>query len=161
MRIGHLPARRRQRGVSQDTMLEPFSRLRGDFENLWDEFFDLGQPLQEAAGFSAQLDVTDKPKEIVLKADLPGFEEDDVSLEIEGDLLTLSGERRDEKVEEDDNRRVVERSFGQFQRSVRLPFAPQESDIKTSYKKGVLTVHVKKPASMENNRRKIPIAREN
>ena len=140
-------------------MLDPFRTLRMDFDQLWDEFFDMGRPaFSKVAAFNPSVDVTETGKQIVIKADLPGMEDKDIDLEIDGDLLTLRGERSEEKEEGDDqHRRVVERSYGRFERSMRLPFAPGDKDVDTSFRTGVLTVKIKKPKELESKARKIAI----
>ncbi|WP_084397732.1 Hsp20/alpha crystallin family protein [Henriciella aquimarina] len=152
----HFPARDKQGN------LEPFRSLRMDFDQLWDEFFDMGRPLMPGGmDFSPSVDVSETGKEIVIKADLPGMDEKDVELELNGDMLTISGERSVEKEEgEGESHRVVERSYGRFERSMRLPFSPEDKDVETSFKKGVLKVNVKKPKELENKARKIAIKGE-
>jgi len=145
--------------ISRKGPLDPFRALRMDFDQLWDEFFDMGRPaFSRMAAFSPSVDVSETGKQILVKADLPGMEEKDIDLEIDGDLLTLRGERTEEKEEgEDEHRRVVERSYGRFERSMRLPFVPGEKDVDTSFRKGVLTVKIKKPKALESKARKIAI----
>ena len=149
----HVPAKGR------DGALAPFRALRTDFDQLWDEFFDMGR-LASTGGmdFSPSVDVLETGKEIVVKADLPGMDEKDVELEVNGDILTLRGERVEEREDGDDeNSRVVERSYGRFERSMRLPFTPGDDDVDTNFRKGVLTVKLKKPKDMERKARKIAI----
>ena len=149
----HLPAKGREGS------LDPFRALRMDFDQLWDEFFDMSRlPSVGGMEFNPSVDVSETGKQIVVRADLPGLDEKDVELEINGDILTLRGERVEEKEDgEDENSRVVERSYGRFERSMRLPFTPGDDDVETHFKKGVLTVKVKKPKEMENKARKIAI----
>ncbi len=155
MRFGPLAPFRRQ---SADPAGGPFDLMRRDFDDLWQRFFEAA-PNGAMAAFSPSMDVSETAKQIVIKADLPGLDESQINLEINGDLLTLSGERSDEKTEETEDRRIVERSYGRFERSVRLPFVPGDKDVTTEFRNGVLAVKVKKPKNMETKARRIPIGK--
>ena len=164
MRFGSLTPFQRRHALAKgrEGSLDPFRALRMDFDDLWDEFFDMNRPVKlGGVEFTPSVDVSETGKEIVIKADLPGMDEKDIELEINGDVLTLSGERAEEKEDgEDENRRVVERSYGRFERAMRLPFTPGDDDVETSFKKGVLKVNIKKPKELENKARKIAIKGE-
>jgi HSP20 family protein len=91
------------------------------------------------------VDVWETEKELVLSFDLPGIPEDKIAVELDDNVLTVSGER--ERTQERTNDRFYrfERRFGQFARSVTLPTGVKEEDIKADYKDGVLEVRVPKP----------------
>jgi len=150
------PAPFRSHAPSQNGHQDPFSSLRGDLGDIWQQFFDFARP-GEPGAFSANLDVSETAKEVIIKADLPGMAEDQIDLEVVGDVLSLKGERSEERKDETESRRIVERSWGRFERSLRLPFAPGEKDVTTAFTNGVLTINVKKPKSLETARRNIPI----
>ena len=102
------------------------------------------------------VDVWETDSELVLSFDLPGIEEDRISVELEDNVLTVSGERdRAEKTEGDRFYRY-ERRFGQFSRSVTLPPGVNEDEIKADYKAGVLEVRVPKPE--EQKPKRIPVS---
>ena len=157
MRIAPLAPFRSQ-APGQNGFQDPFSSLRGDLGDIWQQFFDF--PRQgEPAAFAANLDVSETSKEVIIKADLPGLTEDQIDLEVAGDMLSLKGERSEERTDESESRRIVERSWGRFERSLRLPFTPGEKDVSTSFANGVLTINVRKPKSLETARRKILIGK--
>lgn len=138
----------------------PRSFFGTDMDELMSRFFELdaADRFGGFADFAPSIDVTETDTQIILKADLPGVEQDDVHLELHDDMLTLKGERNEETEEgEGEDRRVVERSYGSFQRSMRLPFSPSEDEIETNYKKGVLTVKIAKPENTESAAKRIPI----
>ncbi|MGA1341547.1 MAG: Hsp20/alpha crystallin family protein [Hyphomonas sp.] len=143
---------------SQGGLQDTFGSLRGDIGDIWQQFFDFARQ-GEPASFSANLDVSETSKEVIIKADLPGLAEDQIDLEVVGDVLSLKGERSDERKDETESRHIVERSWGRFERSLRLPFTPGDKDVATSFSNGVLTISVKKPKSLETARRKIPIGK--
>jgi HSP20 family protein len=91
-------------------------------------------------------DVTETDKEIEISAELPGLEEKDVQVNLADGVLTIRGEKNAEKEEKDKNYRLVERSYGSFERSIALPEGVKSEDVKASIAKGVLTVKVPKPA---------------
>lgn len=154
MRFGLTPYRQNRPARSGDM----FSSLRSEMDELWDNFFNLTRsPAFGTSDFAPSIDVSESEKEIVLKADLPGLEEDQIDLEIDHDVLCLSGEREEEKTENGEDRRVVERSYGRFERAMRLPFVPEDKDVKTRFSKGVLTVRIAKPEEAAGGARKIKI----
>ena len=146
----NLPTRRRP----------PFGLFRTDLDHLFGDFLSERDPFfNRLTDFRPSMDVKETDKKITLTADLPGVEEDDIHLEVHDDILRLKGERREEHEEEDEDRRIVERAYGSFERALRLPFEPDEKAIKTSFKKGVLTVTIEKPVAEEPKIRRIPIGR--
>ena len=157
MRLGPLNPTRSKRPVIRNGD-DPFALMQTNFHDLWDRLLELSPPAEPQA-FSPSVDVSETGKEIVIKADLPGLDESQINLEVQGDLLSLSGERSEEHAEEHENRHVVERSWGRFERSMRLPFVPGEKDVSTRFHKGVLTISIRKPKDLETAARRIPITR--
>src|SRR5690606_42015986 len=89
---------------------------------------------------------------LVLKADLPGLDRDDIQIEVSDNVLTISGERRDESEEKREGYHRVERSFGRFQRSVELPEGIAAEDVRAKFDRGVLEVRIPKPAEHKPTR---------
>jgi HSP20 family protein len=85
-----------------------------------------------------------KEKEFVVHADVPGIPKDDLKVKVENDVLTISGERKQEKKEENENFRRVERSFGQVSRSLRLPKHVASDKISAKHENGVLVLTLPK-----------------
>jgi HSP20 family protein len=98
------------------------------------------------------VDVWETDKEIVLSFDLPGIPEDKIAVELEDNVLTVSGER--ERIQEHSNDRFYrfERRYGSFSRSVTLPTGVNEDSIQADYKDGVLEVRVPKPEEQKPKR---------
>lgn len=94
--------------------------------------------------FLAPVDCHETEAEYVVRMDAPGMVEKDLKISVQGDVLTLSGERRDEKTEEKGQRRYTERSFGMFTRSLTLPMAVKVDQVRARYKDGVLEVRLPK-----------------
>jgi len=94
----------------------------------------------------SRMDVTETDKEIEISAELPGLEEKDVQVNVADILLTIRGEKKAEKEQKDKNSRLVERSYGLFERTLELPNGVNADAIEASISKGVLKVTVPKPA---------------
>jgi HSP20 family protein len=91
-------------------------------------------------------DLSETDKEIEITAELPGLEDKDVTISLADNLLTIRGEKKAEKEQKDKNYRMVERSYGAFERTIELPEGVNPDTIKATIAKGVLTVTVPKPA---------------
>ncbi len=98
------------------------------------------------------VDVWETDTELVLSFDLPGIEEDKIAVELDDNVLTVTGER--ERTQEHTNDRFYrfERRFGQFSRSVTLPAGIKEDDIEANYRDGVLEIRVPKPEEQKPKR---------
>jgi len=103
------------------------------------------------------VNVSETKDELVLTAELPGLNEDAISIEMENGVLTISGEKTEERTEGDEERRyhVWERKYGSFQRSFTLPRTVKADEIRAHYDKGILEVHLPKVAEAKG--RKIAI----
>ena len=99
------------------------------------------------------MDVSETENEIRVRAELPGVTEKDVEVTLDDDVLTIRGEKRLEQKDEKENYHFVERSFGTFQRSLRLPFPVDPGQVRASLENGVLTVTLPKTAQQERARR--------
>jgi HSP20 family protein len=90
------------------------------------------------------LDVAESDAAYVVTVELPGAKRDDVTLEMNEDVLTIRGEKKSEREEKDEQRHYVERTYGSFSRSFRLPAHVDPEGIKASFRDGVLTVEIPK-----------------
>ena len=102
------------------------------------------------------MDLVETDNEFILKADLPGLTESDVKIEVEDNVLTISGERKSEREESQEGYYRVERAFGSFRRSLTLPEGVDPEAVRASFERGVLEVHVPKPE--ERKPRKVEIS---
>lgn len=101
------------------------------------------------------VDLVEETDEFVLRADLPGVAEQDVKVELDHNVLSVSGERKAEHEERKDGYYRLERASGRFARSLRLPEGIDPDGVKASFENGVLEVRVPKPASRKPHR--VPI----
>jgi HSP20 family protein len=105
--------------------------------------------------FNASMDVAEADNELRVCVDLPGVEEKDIDVTLDDDLLTIRGEKKSEQERGDkkENYHLVERSYGSFQRSLRLPFHANPDEVKAAFENGVLTVTVPKSAQQSRAKR--------
>lgn len=121
--------------------------LQSEMSRLMNHFWgsaDAGGSQSTTAWLPA-LDVWESEDEIVLAVDLPGIREEDISIEVDDGVLTISGERSRTIDEKSDRYYRFERRFGQFSRSVTLPQGIDASGVKAEFDAGVLEVHLPKP----------------
>lgn len=105
------------------------------------------------------VNVEEGKDELVLTAELPGMSEEQISIEMENNVLTISGEKTEQRTEGDEERRyhLWERRYGSFQRSFTLPRTVKADEIRATYDNGVLRVHLPKVAEAKG--RKIAVER--
>jgi HSP20 family protein len=119
-----------------------------------------GVPAQwQAAQLTPSIDVRENEKEIVVDAELPGMNENDVQVVVREGVLSLKGEKKSERDEKKDTYHLVERSYGSFDRSFRLPEGVNEEQIKAEFNNGVLHVVIPKRPEAAKAEKKIPIAK--
>jgi HSP20 family protein len=130
---------------------DPFAELAD-----WRPFFGplLGREgrnlLEEVWGRSAagrlapSVDISEDDENYIVTAELPGTKREDVTVELEDDVLTIRGEKRNERDEKKEKRRIVERSYGTFSRSFTLPANADGEKVSAKFDNGVLTVTIAK-----------------
>jgi len=124
-----------------------------DMGNLFEKFLEKNSlPAKEfftEKGWFPKLDVSEGKSNITVKAEIPGVDAKDIDLSISGKILTINGEKKEEKEENEKNYHRVERSYGSFYRTVELPAEVDSVNVDASYKKGVLTIELKKTKESE------------
>jgi HSP20 family protein len=167
MNFGSLiPGRERSQipSVRRDDMLDPFVSFRREVDRIFDDFFDNfgGRSLRRMGAdwpaVTPTIDVAESDKELVVTAELPGLNEKDFEVTLIGDVLTIKGEKKAEQEEEKTGGTTyMERRFGSFSRSIRLPFEVRNEKVDARYDKGVLTIRVPKPAEAQRAMRRIEV----
>ena len=134
------------------------SSLQSDFNRLFNAFFDVpaGGNGTSVRRWVPAMDLAETDDHFVLRADLPGLSEQDVSIELEDNVLTVSGERKTEHEERQEGYVRVERAFGTFRRSLTLPEGVDPDAVEASFDNGVLEVRIPKPE--ERKPRKVAIS---
>lgn len=123
--------------------------------SLYDPFFL--EPFFPVTGFFAEnhrwlpsMDVHDEGNEITVTAEIPGMEKKDIDVSIKGRFLTIKGEKSTEYKKEKKRFFQKERSYGYFERSLKLPAEVDDASVKAKYKRGVLTIRMKKSSRNQN-----------
>ena len=124
---------------------DPFRNVR-TLQNEINRLFDTDRDYAEGsmAAWALRVDIKEDQERIVLKADIPGMEQKDISVNVENNTLTLSGERTFAEDEKRDDYHRVERAYGRFSRSFQLPNTTDTTHIQAEYKNGVLEVTLPK-----------------
>jgi HSP20 family protein len=125
---------------------EPFTR---EVDRLFDAFFG---DREQGRRWVPPVDLVEADDHFVLKADLPGLSEEDVSVEVQDGALTISGERSADHERSEGGWYRIERSFGSFQRSLTLPEGVDPDGISAKFDRGVLAVRIPKPEERKPRR---------
>jgi HSP20 family protein len=126
--------------------LRELSSLQTEMNRLFNTAFDApGGGNGGARRWTPAMDLVETDEHFVLRADLPGMTQDDVSIELEDNVLTVSGERKAEHEEKREGFYRVERAFGTFSRALTLPQGIDPEAVNASFANGVLEVRVPKP----------------
>jgi len=138
-------------------MDDVFDRFTDGFENFSVQpFAQLDTLWSKTRGFAPlAVDVSETDKAYTVTAELPGVAEKDIEVNVQDGVLTIKGEKQEQKEEKSKNRYLSERSYGSFQRMFGLPKGTDESKVEASFQNGVLTVSI--PKAAETPRRKIEV----
>lgn len=156
-----IPWRNKQSSLAPASSL---LELRHEMDRLFDRFFT-GGPWGAfdgdggaLAAWSPTLDVDEDEKNITVRAELPGLDPNEIDLTVNGRVLTVSGEKKEETERQEKGYRYSERRFGSFRRSVELPAEVDANAVGAEYRKGVLTVTLPKTAASQARRIQVAAA---
>jgi HSP20 family protein len=142
-----------------------FGSLQKEIERVFDQFRDpFASSARDMFAFSKgrlmpALDIAENDDAIEITAELPGVKEADLDVSINDGVLVLKAEKSENVDEKKKDYRLVERRYGSFRRSIPLGFDPDTSKVKATFKDGVLTLNIKKPAEAIAKTKKIEIAK--
>jgi HSP20 family protein len=137
-----------------------------DVENRMNRFFDraLNDPFSmesfaQPIGWVPATDIVETPEELTLTAELPGMDQKNIDVSVEDGVLTLKGEKFEEKKETEGDKKVYlfERNYGSFERSFALPSAVDSAKITAAFDKGVLKIHMPKTIDAKAKGRKVEV----
>jgi len=169
--VTKLPIKRQMMEPALTSPWLPFEGLRREIDRLFDDF-GLGfrwpsgpsllaaEPLFRREPTWAKMpavDVVESEKAYEITADLPGMDEKNIEVKVADGVLTIKGERQEEKEEKKKDYYLQERSFGSYQRSFGLPEGVDPDKIEASFKKGVLTVTLPKKAEAQKATKKVEV----
>ncbi|HLG42598.1 MAG TPA: Hsp20/alpha crystallin family protein [Planctomycetota bacterium] len=128
------------------TFDRPFERM---FEEFWKSPFSLGP---RTDGFIPSLDAFEEKDAFIVKADLPGLTEKEIEVELDGNLLTIRGEKKVEEEKKERDYHRIERRYGSFLRQITLPESVDTAKPAAEVKNGVLTVRfAKRPEAVKKS----------
>lgn len=119
--------------------------LRQEMDRVFERFFEPRWDVLESTGeWAPKVDMSETKDAIVVTAEIPGVEQKDINVSLQDGVLTLKGEKHHEKEEKDEKYHRVERSWGAFTRSFRLPAAVESDKVAATFKDGTLTIKLPK-----------------
>ncbi len=142
------------------TRWEPFrelSALQNRMNRLFEEQYGNREESLTAGAFVPAVDIYEDEQSVQLKLEVPGVDEKDLDIKVENNTLTVSGERKFEKEEKEENFHRVERRYGSFTRSFTVPSTLNTEDIKADYERGVLKIRLAKRAEAKPKQIKVNI----
>jgi HSP20 family protein len=158
--------------VFESEMMRPLMGLRDQIEDMFDRYFHgfpshmprLGHLWDMEPGFglkgferSPRVDMSETDKGYEITAELPGLGEDDLDISVTDDVLTISGEKKEEQEQKEKDYYVKERRYGRFSRSLRMPQDADADKISASFETGVLKVEIPKTGEPAKKGRKISL----
>ena len=146
------------------TRIDPFrelATLQDRFNSLFENFADVNGKEQLARGtFAPAVDIYEDEHNLVLKLEVPGLNEEDLNVSLENNTLTVSGERKFEKEEKEENFHRIERRYGSFTRTFRLPNTVDAENVEAGYDKGILKITLAKRAEAKPKQIKVGVAQK-
>ncbi|MTV15463.1 MULTISPECIES: Hsp20/alpha crystallin family protein [Bradyrhizobium] len=150
---------------------QPFETLRNQIDRLFHDFqsgflqapsyrslLDMEPFWRRDLGFSVTpaIDIVEKEKAFEITAELPGLDAKNIDLQLSDDVLTIKGEKQDEKEEKTKDRYVSERRYGSFRRSLQIPGSVDADKIEATFRNGILTVSLPKSPEVQKQK-SIPV----
>jgi len=135
------------------------NKLRREIDHVYNRFFEPNfLPSSYLFGegkWDPTVDISEGIKDITVKAEIPGIEAKDFDISIDGRLLTIRGEKKQEQKEKEESYYRVERSYGYFNRTIELPAEVDPDKVDASYKRGILKIKLRKAKAYETKKIKI------
>ena len=129
-----------------------FGSLRKEMDRLFETMGNWDGPEMRALGdWTPTVDFSESKDAFVIKAETPGIDPKDISVSLESQMLTIKGEKRQEKEDKDEQYYRMERAYGAFARAVRLPATVEARKVTAAFKNGVLTVTLPKAAGAKGS----------
>lgn len=150
-----VPATRKPERDFTDQLIEPFSHLRREVDRLFDNF-PFRMPSLRVGNLMAAwppVEMSETGSAYKITAELPGLDPENVDVSCDNGVLRIAGEKQEKREEDEQGYRLSERSYGSFERLIRLPSAADDQQIKAKFKDGLLTVKIGKNSNQETARR--------
>ncbi len=144
--------------------ISPFEEMERRFEDFFRKPFSLIGPtwwprlrIPDLEEITPTVDIYEEAGNVVIKAELPGMKKENIDVNISGDTVTISGEKKKEEKVEKKNYYSIERSYGSFKRTFRMPSEVQADKAKANFKDGVLELRVPKTEGAKKKEKKVAI----
>jgi HSP20 family protein len=151
-----LPFGRRELAAGDD----PFTAMRREMDRMFDEMtksFSLARPAIGLGVMAPRVDLKETDGALEVQAELPGVAEKDIEVQLNDGVLTIKGEKKQEREEKEKGWYLMERSFGSFLRQIPLPVEVDEDKVEAKFDKGVLHITLPKSAKAEAKTKKIAV----
>jgi len=149
----------RSGGFIQRDLEAPFHSLHREMNRLFDDIFhgrrhtSLQASSEQYGPLMPSVDVSETDGEVRIRAELPGVNDSDIDVSLDGDVLVIRGEKKFETTDDKENYHFVERSYGTFQRALQLPCPVDHDKVRADFDNGVLTVTLPKCEEQETSRK--------
>lgn len=143
--------------------LAPFKSLHSEIDRVFDSFAETMPWAARSNGVKGpwqvtpRVDISETDTALEVTVELPGVDEKDMDVTVTDDMLTIKGEKKAEKEDKGKDYHMVERSYGAFQRTLRLPYEVESDKVEAKFEKGVLHVTLPKPPEVKSKTRKIEV----
>ncbi len=140
---------------------DPFHVLHREINSLFDGYCrDFGGSAGRRGNGSSGFELSETDDEVRIRVELPGMSQNDISVELEEDILTIRGERKEEKESRKRNYHITEMSYGNFYRIIPLPAKVERENASANFKRGILTLTLPKCEEARKEDKRIPIQSE-
>jgi HSP20 family protein len=170
--VTKLPVTTEKAGKEPVGFFTPLENLRREVDRLFESFqpgmwrfpfgrrpfeFDIGFPREMGFGVALAVDVAETDKAYEVTAEVPGLDEKDIEIKLANGMLTIKGEKSEEKEEREKDYYLSERRYGSFMRTMQVPEGVDQDKIEASLSKGVLKVVLPKTAEAQKSEKKIEV----
>jgi len=133
-------------------------RMRREMERIWDRFSSELSTSALERDWKPPLDLLETPDGLVAEVEVPGIKPDEINISVTPDLLTVTGEKKQETGGQEKNYHVMERTYGRFSRSIPLPTAVSPDRVEARYKDGILRITMGKSKAIKSKRIEVKTA---
>lgn len=142
----------------EGTVFTPFVDLQREIDRMFDEAFeDFGIRRSTGNGFIPTVNVYETDDTVNIEMEIPGIEKDALDIDLSDGVLTVKGEKKDEREDKSRNYHLVERTFGSFSRSFRIPDNLDQDKAKAKYENGILKIELPKKEEAKREAKKLEI----
>ena len=133
-------------------------RMRREMERIWDRFSSELSTSALERDWKPSLDLLETPDGLVAEVEVPGINPDEINISVTPDLLTVTGEKKQETGRQEKNYHIMERTYGRFSRSIPLPTAVSPDRVEARYKDGILRITMGKSKAVKSKRIEVKTA---